>query len=249
MNNKENMIMQLINSVEKDLVKINDPYQHGMLAVNLATALMQCPVEVGDTAPAQTAPVELAGETVTPKQADAIKDILSIDNQHEQQAASEIIPTNEDLQDKPSKGVVAMNEVSQDIANIMNEAVNQTPAQETPAPAPAPEAPAEPNYDSEEWANKKLSADELDDNWTPRMQKNKDLMMYRTRMQSLIQNGLKSGQIDDAWLNQQFNALSGGSITTWRDPRIASPKAVKLFFPPLYKAATDLMASRRNAAA
>lgn len=270
MNNKDNVVAQLIESAKYDLVKVQDPYQHGMLAISLATALMKSGVQVDMPAQSQAqvqAPAEIKGTPVAPKQEAAINDMLAVQSKHEKEVqANEVIPTNEDLQDKPTAtaGVAAMNAASQAIADIMNEAAAEnnatatvaiksapeTTAAATPAPTAPANASAEPDYDSEEWANKKLSADELDDTWTPRMQKNNELVMYRNKMQQIIQSGLKSGNINDAWLNQQFNALSGGQITTWRDPRIASPKAVKLFCPPLYKAAVDLMAAKqRNAAA
>ena len=236
-------IQILLDDAGNALNKITDPYQHARLALEIAktisaTGVTLTELVIGATKESEKAQkaeaktkktaekTELKGKPVSQKEAQGINEMLSVPNKAEQAAAATLkdgtaipadapIPAMTDLQSSPA--LINMNPRAQ----ISSAA---------PAPTPASAAPAKREVDitSDEWKNKHLTPDEVDDTWTEAMKANVEMLQSAKVLRQVCVNGVQAGKIDSNWLNARISEASDGMFTSYEDRNIYNPPVVRM---------------------
>ena len=207
-------VKKLVQDAYEDLQKLSDPYQHGMLAAAIYNAIKGASVELPVTS----------------------KDTL----ENRPKLKSEV--------KKEQKALGAMTPKSEELAKAMTQAAQKTeeaPKEEEKIElAPAIEVPEENDeayYDSDEWKNKHLTSQEMDDDWTPRMKKNAQLVQNYQELTSLVKRCVASKNVSDEWLNKTISGITSGHYTTWQDKKLYTPRMTLIMNAGLKKALYDLM--------
>ena len=213
-------VKKLMLDAYEDLQKVTDPYQHGMLAATIYNSMK--------------------GESIE----------LPVTNKQNLE--------NRPIMKSEKKELSGMTKESEAIAKVMTEAAEKTeaaPAEEekielAPAiePTAEPEAEAKPEndeayYDTDEWKQKHLTYDELDDDWTPRMQKNEQLASSYKDLLDLVKKCVGSKNVSNDWLNQTISSITSGHHTDYRDKKLYTPRMVLIMLPGLKMALYNLMQS------
>lgn len=237
MNNNE-AIQILLDDAGNALSKITDPYQHARLALELAKTIHATGVTLTEfvTNAAEKSKktqeakaketAELKGKPVSQKESQAINEMLSVPNKAEKEAAATLkdgtaipanapVPSVADLQSSPA------------LVNMDPRA--QIPSA-APAPAPAPAAPPKKEIDinSDEWKNKHLTSDEVDNTWTEAMKANIEMTKAARLLKKVCVDGVASGNIDAKWLDTRISEVSDGMFTSHNDRNIYNPPVVRM---------------------
>lgn len=230
-------VKKLVQDAYEDLQKLSDPYQHGMLAAAIYNAIKDESVEL----------------PVTSKDTLENRPKLKSEVKKEQKALGAMTPKSEEL-------AKAMTQAAQNTeeAPKKEEKIELAPAIEVPE-EPKAEAPAEKTetlapvveenkpendeayYDSDEWKNKHLTSQEMDDDWTPRMKKNAQLVQNYQELTSLVKRCVASKNVPDEWLNKTISGITSGHYTTWQDKKLYTPRMTLIMNAGLKKALYDLM--------
>jgi hypothetical protein len=180
--------------------------------------------------------------------------------------AEKTAPSKETLENKPApaekkkekKTLTDLNPAAP-IADKIQEALAQsqtaeeepkkdTPVQAHPEPAPAVEAPApkqEVDINSDEWKKKILTPQEIDEDWTPAMQANEELMTALARLKEFIKRGMAAKVLTQDWLNEELSKVTNGHITSFSDKRALSPKLIKIVSPYIIKRGIELANAKK----
>ena len=131
------------------------------------------------------------------------------------------------------------------IADKILKNINKEP--ETPAaPAPVVEEKAEPapapakpqvNIGSDEWKKKILTSEELDDEWTPAMMANEDMVKHLNWLAGFCKQGMEKKLITLDWLNTKVKEASENRFSTIKEAN--TPKFIKILNGHLMKAFQD----------
>lgn len=179
--------------------------------------------------------------------------------------AEKTAPAKETLENKPApaekkkeeKTLTDLNPAAP-IADKIKEALAQSQAAEeepkkeepapTPEPAPAVETPApkqEVDINSDEWKRKILTPQEIDEDWTPAMQANEELMTALARLKEFIKRGMAAKVLTQDWLNEELSKVTNGHITSFSDKRALSPKLIKIVSPYIIKKGIELANAKK----
>lgn len=231
-------VEKLILNAYEDLQKVTDPYQHGMLSIELVKAMNGSEVEIPadskenlENAPKMKSKSKgkKALESATPAGAKVAEIMTEAANKTEEKAEAE----EEKIELKPV----------------------DPPKAEAPVEATSDSASDESYYDSEEWANKELTSSEFDDTWTDRMKKNKPLMECCKKLMQLV-NGCtknKDGSVNvngTKWLDNAIVKVTSGNVTSHEDKQLYMPKMVKTTYCALmmeYNALIEAVRARKAA--
>lgn len=241
----EMAIQIFLDTAGNDLSKVKDPYQHAMLALEIAKTISATGVQLTDlvkgaaeqagktvkpaTKAKTTKKEELKGKPLSSKEEQAVNDILSVPNKAEKAAAE-------------NNGISLPADAPMlDLGNDAPTLVNMNPRAQIPtaAPAPAPaeaKAPAAPavpekpaiDITSDEWKNKHLTPSEVDDTWTDAMKANNEMLQSAKLLRQVCVNGVQSGKIDVDWLNARITEASDGMFTNYQDRNIYNPPVVRM---------------------
>lgn len=197
-----------------------------------------------------------------------LANILLITNGLE--TAEKTVPTRESLENKPTpkkaeaEKPAALTDLNPaaPIADKIQEAMTKAPAekseqeapvqQEEPAPAPVAEptpAPAEEKAEidiaSDAWKKKILTPQEIDDDWTPAMQANEELVTALGRLKEFVKRGMAAKVLTQDWLNSELSKVTNGHITDFADKRALSPKFIKVISPYIIKKGIELANAKK----
>lgn len=90
----------------------------------------------------------------------------------------------------------------------------------------APQEAEEVDYDSEEWANRKLTDKELDDTWTERMLKNRAMAEHRRKMLGMLQFCKKDPvNYPKSWIDATIAKVTSGFFKGYSEQAM-SPKSL-----------------------
>lgn len=219
-------IKKLMQDAYEDLQKISDPYQHGMLATMMYSAMngktVELPATCKDTLenrPKTKTEEKKELAAMTPASAELAKKMTAAaektENAPEEEDKIELAPAIE---------------------------VPEEPKTETPKQEAQPETD-DAYYDSDEWKNKHLTSQEMDDDWTPRMQKNLQLAQNYQELKTLVMKCVNSKNVPNEWLNKTISGITSGHFTTWEDKKLYTPRMTLIMNAGLKKALYDLMQS------
>ena len=259
---KEELLEVLIDTAALDLEKVNDPYQHGMLAIAIMDAYAKYGIipdcfksnnNKNSGKQPEKQKTELAAKPVSQKQEKEIEDILNTTSRAEEQEKEKretrpenVIPTKDDLKNEPPQATNLNPEAKVNVAEIVN---NSAAAEKEKVQHE--ENKTKIDITSPEWTEKHLTTDELDDTWTPAMRANKPLVESFKRLKRVCTDGIKSGKITVQWLNERIAECTGKHIMDFRTkdkngyPAIFSPHAVMIIESYVSKKVTELF---KNAA-
>lgn len=172
--------------------------------------------------------------------------------------AEKTAPAKETLENKPApaekkkdeKTLTDLNPAAP-IADKIQEALAQSqtteeePKKEEPAPTPEPAPKQEVNINSDEWKKKILTPQEIDEDWTPAMQANEELMTALARLKEFIKRGMAAKVLTQDWLNEELSKVTNGHITSFSDKRALSPKLIKIVSPYIIKRGIELANAKK----
>lgn len=220
-------VKKLMQDAYEDLQKVTDPYQHGMLAAAIYNAIKGESIEL----------------SVTNK--DTLENRPKMKSEEKKELGA-LTPKSEELAKKMTQAAKKTEEAPKEENIELAPAIEvpEEPKAETPASKVEEKAePDEAYYDSEEWQNKHLTSQEMDDDWTPRMKKNKQLAKSCQDLVTLVQKCVASKNVSNDWLNQVISNITSGHYTSYNDKKLYTPRMVLIMLPGLQKALYDLMQS------
>lgn len=248
----KDIIAKCVTEAVNCVSEVKDPYNRGMLALSLARAVYDLDACISsvkkNTTKKEVVKTEaLSSDTkVNVPEGTEIKDGALVMNVPDKKSKKqEIIPDKDDLENIPPLHSINPNAPvkSSVVDNGDNNAVSDKAKTDTPKKT---NAKADIDINSDEWKNKILGPDELDDDWTPAMKANVQLVESARRLNLVCTKGIESGNIKSEWLNARISEATQGRFTTFKTRDIYKPKVVRLIEGYVSKKVSELFA--KNAA-
>ena len=254
----KDIIAKCVTEAVNCISEVKDPYNRGMLALSLARAVydLDACLSSAKKNTAKSEPVKAKAPSSDTKvnvpEGTEIKDgalVMSVPDK--QSKKQEIIPDKDDLENIPPLHNINPNAPVKssvvDNGDNGNNGDNDTATDKAKADT-SKKTKIEPKIDinSDEWKNKILGPDELDDDWTPAMKANVQLVESARRLNLVCTKGIESGNIKSEWLNARISEVTQGRFTTFKTRDIYKPKVVRLIEGYVSKKVSELFA--KNAA-
>ena len=248
----KDIIAKCVTEAVNCVSEVKDPYNRGMLALSLARTVYDLDacissVKKNNTKKEVVKTEALSSDTkVNVPEGTEIKDGALVMNVPDKKSKEqEIIPDKDDLENIPPLHSINPNAPvkSSVVDNGDNNAVSDKAKTDTPKKT---NAKADIDINSDEWKNKILGPDELDDDWTPAMKANVQLVESARRLNLVCTKGIESGNIKSEWLNARISEATQGRFTTFKTRDIYKPKVVRLIEGYVSKKVSELFA--KNAA-
>ena len=244
----KDIIAKCVTEAKSCISEVKDPYNRGMLALSLARAVYDldaCLSSVKKNATKNEAVKTKASSSEAnvnvPEGTEIKNGALVMNVPDEKSKKQEIIPDKDDLENiQPLHNINPNAPVKSSVVDNGNN--NAADKAKTDAPKKT-NTKAEIDINSDEWKNKILGPDELDENWTPAMKANIQLFTSARRLRHVCTSGIKSGKIKPEWLNARISEATQGRFTTYETTDIYRPKVVRLIEGYVSKKVSELFAN------
>lgn len=245
----KDIIAKCVTEAVNCVSEVKDPYNRGMLALSLVRAVYDldaCLSSVKKSA-AKSEPVKDEASSSDTKvdvpEGTEIKNGALVMNVPDKKSKKqEIIPDKDDLENIPPLHNINPNApVKSSVVDNGDNGNNDTATDKAKENTPK-KTKVEIDINSDEWKNKILGPDELDEDWTPAMKANIQLVESAKRLNRICANGIKSGKVKPEWLNARISEATQGRFTTFKTRDIYRPKVVRLIEGYVSKKVSELFA-------
>lgn len=246
----KDIIAKCVTEAKNCISEVKDPYNRGMLALSLARAVYDldaCLSSVKkNTTKSEAVKTKVPSsdtEVNVPEGTEIKNGALVMNVPDKKSKKQEIIPDKDDLENIPPLHNINPNApVKSSVVDNGNNSDNNAAADKVKTDTPKKvNTKAEIDINSDEWKNKILAPNELDDNWTPAMAANTQLVNSARRLKRVCVNGIKSGKIKPEWLNACISEATQGRFTTYKTTDIYLPKVVRLIEGYVSKKVSELL--------